>query len=400
MKKSKPLFFLFVGMFMLFCFFPFKIDYGLGNEKAFASEKTIESVTERRQGYFSGRNTIYEKNKTIKILIVPGHDDENSGAYFDGVREVDLNRELSRYLYNRLVVEPGFSVTLASDNGGYNNFLKNYFIQKETQIKEFIKNSQDDFKDKVKDGEIILNNKNFHNTAPEDVAFKLYGINMWLNENEYDFVFHIHFNDYPGRTKYNSPKYNGMAIYIPDKQFGNYEISRKVSEKIFDRLNNLNAVSNLEAEKTGIIEDQELIAIGSNDALDTSAILVEYGYIYEPQFTHPEIRKEILDDLAYQTYLGIKDFFGEKPTVTKNNKFLFKKDLEQGKDRKLDHYMLQKQLALLGVYPPLGKTLNDCPVAGYFGECTKEAVINFQKQNNLPTTGYVGEMTRKILNSL
>ena len=61
-------------------------------------------------------------------------------------------------------------------------------------------------------------------------------------------------------------------------------------------------------EDTGVIEDQELIALGSNNSLDGVGMLVEYGYIYEPGIVDISIRNKILDDLAFQTYLGVMDF--------------------------------------------------------------------------------------------
>jgi peptidoglycan hydrolase-like protein with peptidoglycan-binding domain len=368
--------------------------------KVLAFEKNISTIKDRRGSYFSGSEKYYSKDKMIKILIVPGHDDNSYGAYYNGIREVELNRELAKNLYNKLSVEPGFEVILASDSSGYNPVFNNYFEVKRDEITKFINEAKYDFSKKIKDGEITEDNENFHNVAPAEVALKLYGFNMWLNENNFDFVFHIHFNDYGGRSKHKEPKYNGFSIYMPDKQFSNYELSRQMAEKVFDRIGDIVPVSNLPQESMGIIESQELIAVGSNDALDASSLLIEYGYIYEPQFTDPETRGLVLEDLAYQTYVGIKEFFGEKPIVA-STKFNFTKDLDKDlKKRTKESYALQKQLAILGHYPPSNKTFNDCPPTGIFGECTLEAVKSFQLTKGLPVTGYVGEMTRKILNSL
>ena len=67
-----------------------------------------------------------------------------------------------------------------------------------------------------------------------------------------------------------------------------------------------------------MIEDQELIAIGSNASRDGISVLTEYGYIYEPQFANKETRSVALKEAAYQTYLGIKKFFDEN-TLPINN---------------------------------------------------------------------------------
>jgi N-acetylmuramoyl-L-alanine amidase len=397
-KKSKKAIKVIVLLAIVFSTFEI-IEFSKIKEVS-AFEKNISTIKDRRGSYFSGDEKYYSKDKMIKILIVPGHDDNSFGAIYNGVREVDLNRELAKNLYNKLSIEPGFEVVLAGDSSGYNPIFQNYFEIKRDEITKFIKEAKYDFSKKVKDGDIVEDTENFHNVAPEEVALKLYGFNMWLNENDFDFVFHIHFNDYGGRSKHKTPKYNGFSIYMPDKQFGNYELSRQMAEKVFDRINDITPVSNLPQESIGIIEDQELIAVGSNDALDASSILIEYGYIYEPQFTDPETRSLAMDDLAYQTYVGIKEFFGEKP-IAPHTKFNFTKDLDKNlKKRNKDAYALQKQLALMGHYPPSNKSFNDCPPTGIFGECTLQAVKSFQLNKGLPVTGHVGEMTRKLLNSL
>ena len=38
----------------------------------------------------------------LKVLIVPGHDNENSGAKYGNMKEADMNLELATKVYNQL----------------------------------------------------------------------------------------------------------------------------------------------------------------------------------------------------------------------------------------------------------------------------------------------------------
>jgi N-acetylmuramoyl-L-alanine amidase len=398
-KKSKELAQVGLIIFlMMFFILPFSIDDNVHYEEVFAKEITPMSLKEKRENYFAEGKFVFKNRKDIKILLVPGHDDEYYGAIHDGVKEVSLNRELTDYLYNILKKEDGFSVYRTSDKEDYTKTFENFLKRNKEDIEEFIQKSKKDFQRKVKRGQIDFEETNFHNSAPGEMATKLYGINMWANEGEFDLVLHIHFNDYAGRYRDRDPKYNGFAIYIPERQFQNHEESKEFAQAIYDRLSKVAPVSNLKQEKTGIVEDQELIAIGSNESLEVPALLIEYGYIYEPQFTHPDTRKRVMKELAQETYTGMKDFFGER-VETEN--YVHENNLKKTEYfYKEENYMLQKELALLGYYPPKGKTLYQCPVSGLFGPCTEQAVINFQKANNLPSTGFVGPMTREVLNNI
>lgn len=401
MKKSKitHLIFFLVSVFCLYFFIPLEINSNISGQDVYAKELRKMSLKERRESYLAGNTSVYKTDKNIKILIVPGHNDDSWGAEFDGVKEVDLNRELANNLYSLLKQEKGLTIAITDQGDGYTTTFEKFFKKYEDDIEDFIEDSKDSFKEKVEEGDINFEETDFHNKAPEDVAFRLYGINMWADKNDFDLVIHVHFNDYPGRYRDKSPKYNGFAIYIPEKQFVNSKDSREFAEKVFERMSKYFPVSNLKQESAGIVENQELIAIGSNETLKAASMLIEYGYIYEPQFTNPDIRSSAIKDLAMQTYLGVKDYFGEDVVI--KDRYLYLEDLYK-KDLywTLPNYNLQKELAKQGYYPPKGKTLNDCPISGYFGECTNEAVKDFQKANNLPSTGFVGDMTRTILNSL
>lgn len=55
----------------------------------------------------------------MRILVVPGHDNEYWGTEFEGVREADLNVELAEYLTNYLRQESLFQVYLLRNRQGY-----------------------------------------------------------------------------------------------------------------------------------------------------------------------------------------------------------------------------------------------------------------------------------------
>jgi hypothetical protein len=301
----------------------------------------------------------------VNILIVPGHDDEYWGTEFKGVKEVELNRIAAEKLYDYLALEEGINPVLASDQNGYNVIFEKYFRREESKIESFIKETKKDFKKKIDEDEFARVEKNFHNTAPDDVIYRLYGINRWVNNQNFDLVIHIHFNDHAGRKWNKVGKYDGFSIYTPGKLFSNYDVSRKLADNVFEELKKIRPVSNLKEEADGVIEDHELIAVGANESLEAGSILIEYGYIYEPQFLDPATRDVSLDYFAYATYAGIKKLLGEVPKEKEKPQTKILKN----KTSK-DNIEWQFQKALEGKYPPEGKTLRDCPITGYFGGCS------------------------------
>src|SRR3989344_5136666 len=208
----------------------------------------------------------------------------------------------------------------------------------------------------------------------------------WANENNIEVVFHIHFNDYPGR-KWDQPgKYSGFSIYVPEYQLPNHRASSEVAKPLKNQLEKYFAKSDLSAGSFILIEDQELIAVGSNASRDGVSVLTEYGYIYEPRFTNKETREVILKELAYQTYLGIKKFFGDTNLLAGNYEttllpHIWDNPLKKGVVSESKGILyLQMALHKEGLYPPENKTFNDCPLSGVFGNCTFEAVKNFQEK--------------------
>jgi len=248
----------------------------------------------------------------IKVLIVPGHDDKNVGAVFGDIREVDLNRELALSITEYLKSQPAFDVMLASDARGWNQKLETFFAEEKDAITTF----QLAHKEATKKLEPVLDLKYnpdvIHNEATEDVVHSLYGINKFANDQEFDIVLHVHFNDYPNRRAKKEGKYEGFAIYTPLAQFSNGRASQRLARHIFTELQTIRPISTLPIESAGIIEDGELIAIGAYNTAKAISLLIEYGFIYEPDIADETLREQTFDRMAAATAQGVQSFLSTK----------------------------------------------------------------------------------------
>ena len=346
---------------------------------------------------------VADESKKFKILIVPGHDNGNWGTEYTGVREADLNVQVAEYLTQLLRKEKQFEVYLLRNSEGYDSYFLNYVSNNKNVITDFINKHKNEMLQLLETGQIDSVNGVEHINAPTDVVMMLYGANKWANDLDSDIVIHLHFNDYPRRFSDQEGKYSGFSIYIPEKQYSNATSSRAVAESVAKSLNKFFATSNYEKEGygTGIVEDQELIAIGAYNTLKPASLLVEYGYIYEPQFTHPDTREFVLRELAFQTYLGIKRYFDVEDSFSAYVlPYYWEKNLKKGIKQSKDVFALQTFLASKGHYPPTGLNLNDCPITGNFGDCTFKAVQQYQSAVKIyPVSGYIGPVTRAKLNA-
>lgn len=329
--------------------------------------------------------------RDLKILLVPGHDNTDSGTEFNGVREADMNRELAGELYDILKDDGRFKVFATRDflTGGYTPVFSSYFAGQEKEILSFRARLIETMISALKTGRFEVRTGVGHNNALSRVVQKLYGINKWANENDIDVILHIHFNDHAGRRPGRVGDYEGFTIYIPEKQFSSSRASRAVAESIFNRLQNNFSVSTLKGESGGLTEDQELIAVGARGSLDGVGLLIEYGYIYEPQFADKDVRGAVMAELAHQTYAGIKKYL--EPTAVIGETTLlpynWQKPLSRGIKGDRDALSLQAALHAEGFYPPPGKDLAECSLSGNFGPCTEAAVKLFQEK-------YAGEILR------
>src|SRR3989344_2613758 len=244
----------------------------------------------------------------FKILIVPGHDGVASGAAFGGLRESDLALAVARELATDFAKDPYIEARLARTDAGYDPELASYFIEHRDDIVAYRASQTAQMQGYLASGDIASNVIVGHNFAPSEVAIKLYGINKWANEQGYDLVLHLHFNDIPRQNRSLPGWPTGFSIYVPEHQFSNAKGSLTVGQAIKKRLLELYRVSTLPQEARSPVEDQELIAIGSNNSLDASSVLIEYSYIYEPLVQQSLVRTQSLTSMAKQTYLGIEDF--------------------------------------------------------------------------------------------
>lgn len=361
--------------------------------------KTVETIKSRYDDPYS----------KVRILIVPGHEPDFGGTEFSQIKEREMNVELGYSLKNFLEGNSNYQVYITRDNQSWNPIFSDYFRNNWNEIVEWVKASREHFYRLESVGLVTKKYSTVkHNNANRDVGIRLYGINKWANENDMDIVIHIHFND-NFRTNTDRPgEYSGFSIYVPEGQYGNSTSTKAIAADIFKRLSKYNAVSNLPGESLGIVDEPELIAIGSNNTSDAASVLIEYGYIYEPQFQDPNVRGMVIKDLAYQTYLGLQDFFdpinnaksvGSYDTLVLPYKW--QRPLDGNKALPEDVFALQTALIFDGSYPPVGKTKNDCPRTGKIGPCTRTSLNVFQdKYGVIGESGMVGEKTLQALKSI
>lgn len=336
----------------------------------------------------------YKSGEKIRVLVVPGHDDESWGADFNKIKEADLNLETGQELFSYFKNDPHFETFISRDENGYTEDFKQYFQEQSSEISKFKNYLQNLFRTAIWTGLVRPKETNNHNAVTEETSLKLYGLNKWANEHNIDIVIHLHFNDYAER-KGKTGVYSGFSIYIPEKQLQNHRVSLAIAKSVFNQLKKYLQISNLPQEKNGIVEDQELIATGSNASLNSASLLIEYGYIYQKEFIDSSLRPVMMKELAFQTYSGIKKYFEPKIEIAKfKSSFLphfWQTNLSWG-ERNIDVAALQAALINENVY--------DCQLSGYFGECTKNGVLKFQKRYGLNQNGIVDKMTIDKLNEI
>lgn len=401
------------GLPWLYIKYPTKVNYVL-NSIGNAGEQLAsvilshkpKSVDELKTKYNVAENST---NLRIRVLIVPGHEPGFGGAEYGKIKERDMTVELANDLAEFLRANKRYQVYITRDSSSWNAELSSYFNNKWQDIQAWQKAHKDEVAELIRIGSFKPTTPEvFHNKAPEDVATRLNGINKWADDNDIDIVIHIHINDYRRRNLDSPGKYSGLAIYVPERQYYNSITTKVIADTVLKRLQKYNAVSNLPGEQGGIVEDQDLIAIGSNNSVNAASMLIEYGYIYESQFSNPEIRSVALKDMAFQTYIGIQDFFdpnNAKDLARTFDTYLlphrWDKPISEDSVVNTDIYALQTALVFSGIYPPRDRSLNDCPRTGKFGPCTKTAVQLFQNKYKITgEQGKVGNKTLDILNQM
>jgi N-acetylmuramoyl-L-alanine amidase len=379
-----------------------------------ALEHVVQDVTSAIAGIFfvesksiAELQTTYaavpDSGRRVRILLVPGHEPAFGGTQFNGVRERDLVVELAEELQRLLQTDPHYSVSIARTTSAWHPSLAEYFSSHTEDIIDFREDHLQEMGRLVKKGLLTQVTGVSHNNAPRDVALRLYGVNAWANEQEVDIVLHLHINDHERKNTRTEGKYSGFSIYVPERQYSNSTSSRAIADALLERLSVIMSPSDMPLEKGGVVEDQELIAIGRYNTVDAPSMLIEYGYIYESQYHDEVIRPMLLREYAFQTYLGIQDFFGvnlpRKSFATTLLPHAWLDDLRSTYAPARDVLALQVALVHEQLYPPLGQTMNQCPISGRFKTCTVSALAEFQKKYNIAgEDSFVGPRTRDVLN--
>ena len=264
------------------------------------------SVAELQRKY----DTYPKTKKEVRIMLVPGHEPNYGGAEYRGLKERDMAVALTQELSTLLNSNRRYETIVSRDAAGWNPTLLSYFADNWDAIQTFAQQQKLDMAKHVGAGTLRKHDPAMvHNTAPSDVGLRLYGMHKWANENKIDLSIHIHFNDNPRKNTSLPGSYAGFTIYIPDPQYSNSTTARSVADRIFARLSKKYPSSTMPKEAPGIVESQDLIAVGSNNTSDAPSILIEYSYIYESMLQDPTTRSLVLQDMARQTYEGLRDFF-------------------------------------------------------------------------------------------
>lgn len=354
-------------------------------------------------------NATIPGSKKVRVLVVPGHEPYFGGTEYGVLKERDLNVDVANEVVAHLSRNPRYEVFITRNKQAWLPEFSNYFKVNWDEIIAWQKANKDAVKKLVEvGGHMPVQPAVYHNTVDAGVGVRLHGINKWANENDIDIAIHVHFNDYPRSNTGTPGRYTGFAIYVPEPQFYNSVSAKALANTVFKRLSKYNPVSNLRGEREGIIDEPDLIAIGSYNSLDAASILIEYGYIYEPQLNNPKVRDLFLKEIAYETYLGIMDFFEPAEAAAEARVFdtlmlphTWGTPLTGDNDLPSDVFALQTALILDGVYPPEGLTRNDCPRTGKIGPCTRSALQAFQNKYSITgEKGIAGPKTLQTLNKI
>lgn len=358
------------------------------------------SVAELQNKYEAARRG----GKPVRVMIMPGHEPDGGGTEYRDLIERDLNVTIADYLAIYLRSKRVYEVIVARDISGYNKTVAAFLDVNKQVTAAYVNNQKSIMNALSANGLVDRVNGVFHNAARPEVVARLYGLNLFANSNNVDIVIHVHLNDYERKYTSRPGKYDGFAVYVPERQFSNARASRKLGEAIAAQLSSGYATSSMPLESAGVIEDQDLISVGAYNTLNAAGVLVEYAYIYEPALEYEATRDVVLQDLALKTANGVDNFLRGSSAESGGTALLpyvFTHAVSYETEGSRDILALQSLLKEEGYYPPAGKDLHDCPVSGTFGPCTKSALANFQNARGLKLElGNLGPKTRAELNKL
>jgi N-acetylmuramoyl-L-alanine amidase len=257
------------------------------------------------------------ESKVVKILIVPGHDQDFPGAKYKNLREADMAVAVALQLEKFLAQDPNIKVTVSRNNEGYLPALLDYFANETLAVNKFIADHSLQMKKKLIQGTVTIPAKQVpHGNASKTSLYRLYAINKWATEQKYDLIIHIHFDDEGSRRVTTKGKYSGYSVYVPDSNLLGSEPSKDLGTTIALRLKRDFKKSTMpyeqkKADANGVISDMKLIALGANKTVAIPRVLIEYAYIYDP-LVSPKNFPLSSDVMAAATDYGIHDFLREK----------------------------------------------------------------------------------------
>ena len=140
MKKNFPLALFTAGSALVILFFiwlwgwnGFIPDFSRSMLAGFFAEKLS---AEKIKGQYSladaGRG-----GQKVKILLVPGHDENSPGASFHDLREVDMTTELGENLHALFKDDSHYDAVLLRGKDGYNTNFIEYFKRERENIARF-----------------------------------------------------------------------------------------------------------------------------------------------------------------------------------------------------------------------------------------------------------------------
>jgi hypothetical protein len=139
----------------------------------------IPGLSRAEERAFIPNSQKYQSGEKIKILVIPGHDQKYSGAYWNGRSEQDLNLQLANQIRDELRKDPQLEVVVTRDERGYIPEIQNYFENNQTSIERFIESHKKATNDSVESGDISLTRQVPHHDAAPTVAYQLYAVNKW-----------------------------------------------------------------------------------------------------------------------------------------------------------------------------------------------------------------------------